>query len=55
VVPDAEGLGDGIDVGAIAVAVKNKFELVSAATEMFVGDFSAHDMGGVAKQSQVKK
>jgi hypothetical protein len=31
-VPNAEGFRDGIDVGAIAVAVENEFKLVVAAT-----------------------
>jgi hypothetical protein len=55
VVPYPQGFRDGIDVGAIAVAVENKFKLVVAATQVFVGDFSAHDMRGVADYSQVQK
>jgi hypothetical protein len=47
-VPNAEVFRDGIDVGAIAVAVENKFKLVVAATQVLVGDFSAHDVRGVA-------
>jgi hypothetical protein len=47
-VPNADGFRDGIDVGAIAVAVENKFKLVIAATQVLVGDFSAHHVRGVA-------
>jgi hypothetical protein len=44
VVPNAEVLGHGIDVGSVAIAVEYEFELIVASTQMFIGDFSAHDM-----------
>jgi hypothetical protein len=47
-IPNAKGFRDGIDVCTIAVAVENKFKLVVAATQVLVGDFSAHDVRGVA-------
>jgi hypothetical protein len=50
-VPDAECFGNGIDVGSVAIAVKNKFELIVAIAYMFVGDFTPHDMRSQTRES----
>ena len=50
-VPDAECFGNCIDVGPVAIAVKNKFKLIVAATEMLVGDFTPHHMRGQTYES----
>jgi hypothetical protein len=44
VVPNTQVFRNGIDIGAIAISVKNQFKLIRRISEMFVGQFPSHNM-----------